>query len=99
MTAMIARPACLLLCLLALACGSGKEEPAPAAPKAAQALKCPVCASEFPRDRMIVVQDPCGEVFVCSEGCAIRWSVRKAPLEGPDTRSEADADSRPAEER
>jgi hypothetical protein len=89
----------LLLCLFAVCCGE-TPGPAPAAPRPPQLLKCPVCASEFPRDRTVVVQDPCGEVFVCSEGCSIRWSVRKTPpTEGADSRAESLPESQSGEER
>jgi hypothetical protein len=94
----ILRRGCLVICLLALACGA-KPEP-PSAPRPAGPSTCPVCGDEFRRDRAVLIQDPCGDASVCSEACAIRYRLSKMPVTTvTDTRPRDGTDSQPEEER
>jgi hypothetical protein len=92
----IFKAACLLLSLVALSCDA--KPPAPPAGAntgAARAvLVCPVCTTEFPRDRSVPVAD----VLVCSQGCAIRYELSKLPPPAPQSRASEIPASQPEEE-
>ena len=97
-TKAITMSGCFLLCLLALACDA-KPKPAPTASPQAVALKCPVCGTEFPRDRVVIVHDPSGDVLLCSKGCAIRYSVEKLPPAEPLSSAAESAETQSDEDR